>query len=320
MPLFSVIMPVFNGARFLPDALASLRAQRPFDGGWEAVATDDGSLDGSRGLLEDAAKDLPLRIIDGARCGNWVASTNKALSLCNGEWVVFLHQDDAWAPSRLCRLQETAEMFPECGFLVNDTRFFGTDGRDLGPWRPPLPAGFSPPARCVPPMLVQNNFSVPGVAVRRSLLEESGPLDEKLRYTADWEAWLRAAERGGVVRVKECLSYFRIHGGSQTVADFAARRDAMRADLETVLDRHLPALGKWLSPRQAARWARLARLGVEMDLFLAAAGMGASLPWRSLLRAASRAGAWRWPAFLCLSRTIQRVIPRLRGGIKRKTP
>ena len=320
MPLFSVIMPVFNGARFLPDALASLRAQEPFDGGWEAVAADDGSSDGSRELLEAASKELPLRVMDGARRGNWVASTNKALSLAHGEWVVFLHQDDAWAPSRLRRLKEAAARFPECGFFVNDTRFLGTDGRDLGPWRSPLPEGFSPPARCVPPMLVQNNFSVPGVAIRRALLEEIGPLDETLRYTADWEAWLCLAERGGVVRLKEYLSYFRVHAGSQTVADFAARHDAMRTDLEAVLEKHLPVLGKWLSPRQAARWARLARLGVEMNLFLAAAGMGASLPWRSLLRAASRAGAWRWPAFLHLSRTIQRSCPRFFGGIMRRQP
>lgn len=314
-PFFSVVMPVYNGARFLGDALASLKAQEPFDGGWEAVATDDGSRDGSREMLDKAAEEMPMRVVDGARRGNWVASTNKALSFCRGEWTVFLHQDDAWAPSRLRRLREEAERFPDCGFLANDTRFFGTGGQALGLWRIPLPAGFSPLERCLPPTLVQNNFAVPGVAVKRTLLEETGLFDESLRYTADWDAWLRAMEGGGVVRVPECLSYFRVHDGSQTVADFAAHGAEMRRNLSVVPERHLPALRALLPPRCAARWERLVRLGVETDLFLAAAGMGAPLPWRPFLRAAFRAGPHRWPSYLRFSRTIQRVLPRLRAGI-----
>ena len=317
-PLFSVLMPVFNGARFLGYALESLRAQEAFDGGWEAVAADDGSTDGSRAMLEEASRTMPLRVVDGARQGNWVASTNKALGLSRGEWVVFLHQDDAWAPARLRRLRETAAAHPECGFLVNDTRFFGADGGDLGPWRAPLPPGHSPPEKCFPPIFVQDNFAVPGVAVRRDLLEDTGGLDEGLPYTADWDAWLRFAGRCGVVRVAEDLSRFRVHGESQTVVSFASRREAMKANLETAFERHLPTLRALLPEREAARWERLARLGLAADLFLAAAGMGGPLPWRRLLRAAFRAGLHRWPAFLRLHGTVQRVVPRLRARIHGK--
>jgi glycosyltransferase involved in cell wall biosynthesis len=317
-PFFSVVMPVYNGEGFLPDALASLKAQEPFDGGWEAVAADDGSSDGSRKLLEAASKEMPLRVIDGAKSGNWVASTNKAVGLCRGEWVVFLHQDDAYAPSRLRRLRETAERFPECGFLANDTRFFASDGRDLGPWRAPLDGGWSPPAKCFPPIFVQDNFAVPGVAVRRDLLVETGGLDESLPYTADWDAWLRFSGRTGVARVAEDLSFFRVHGGSQTVVSFASKREAMRDNLQTVFDRHLPTLHALLPPREADRWERLARMGLAADLFLAAAGMGGPLPVRRLLKAAFRAGPHHWPAFLRLHGTIQRVRPRLRARINGK--
>lgn len=317
-PFFSVLMPVYDGAEFLADALASLRAQEPFAGGWEAVAADDGSRDGSRKILEAAAEEMPLRVIDGARRGNWVASTNKALAECRGEWVVFLHQDDAFAPSRLRRLRETAEAFPDCGFMANDTRFFAADGRDLGAWRAPLAKGFSPPEKCFPPIFVQDNFAVPGVAVKRSLLLETGGLDEGLPYTADWDAWLRFSGRCGVVRVAEDLSFFRVHGGSQTVVSFASKREAMRDNLQTVFDRHLPTLRELLPPREAGRWERLARMGLAADLFLAAAGMGGPLPVRRMLRAAFRAGPHRWPAFLRLHGTFQRVLPRVRAKINRK--
>lgn len=317
-PFFSVVMPVYNGAKFLPDALAALKQQEPFDGGWEVVAADDGSIDGSRELLETAAKELPLRVVNGARCGNWVASTNKAMDLCRGEWLVFLHQDDAFAPSRLRRLREESERCPECGFLVNDTRFLGVDGRDLGSWRAPLRAGFSPPVRCVPPTLVQNNFAVPGVAVKRAWLEAIGRLDESLCYTADWDAWLCVMERCGVVRIPEALSFFRIHSDSQTVADFATHSAEMRRNLETVEKRHFPALSTLLPAHHVAKWKRMARLGIETDLFLAAVGMKAPLPWRPFLRAAFNVGPHRWPAFLCLSRTVQRALPRFRSGIHKQ--
>ncbi len=312
---FSVVMPVFNGAKFLPDALASLKAQEPFDGGWEAVAADDDSQDGSRELLEAAAKDMPLRVIDGARRGNWVASTNKAVALCKGTWVVFLHQDDAYAPSRLRRLRETAERFPDCRFMVNDTRFFASDGRDLGRWRAPLAEGFASPAQSFPTIFVQDNFAVPGVAMRSDMLLETGGLDETLPYTADWDAWLRFSSRDGVVRVAEDLSFFRVHKGSQTVVSFASKREAMRYNLETVFNRYLPTLYSLLPQHEAYRWERLARLGLASDLFLAAAGMGGQLPIRRLLRAAFRVSPHRWPAFLRLHGTIQRVLPRLRARI-----
>jgi len=309
-PFFSVVMPVFNGARFLPAALASLRAQEPFPGGFEAVAADDGSADGSREMLEEAARDLPLRVVDGARRGNWVASTNRAIGLCRGRMVVFLHQDDAWAPSRLRRLREEADRAPGAGFLANDTAFLGPNGRRVGIWRPPLPPGFSPPERCLPPTIVQNNLSVPGVALRRGLLERIGPLDESLRYTADWDAWLRAMRAGGVLRVPETLSFFRVHAGSQTFADFAVRREA-------VLARHLPAVREVVPERAADRWERLARLGVEADLFLASAGARAPLPWRPFVRAAFRAGPLDCLRFLSVSRVAPRVRARLRAGLRR---
>lgn len=315
-PFFSVVMPVFNGARFLPDALASLRGQEPFPGGFEAVAADDGSADGSREMLEEAARDLPLRVVDGARRGNWVASTNKTIGLCRGRMVVFLHQDDAWAPSRLRRLREEADRAPGAGFLANDTAFLGPDGRRVGSWRPPLPPGLSPPERCLPPAIVQNNLSVSGVALRRELLERIGPLDEALRYTADWDAWLRAMRAGGVLRIPETLSFFRVHADSQTFADFAARRDAMRSDLEAVLARHLPAIREILPARAADRWERLARLGVETNLILASAGARAPLCWRPLLRAVFRAGPAAFFRFPSVSRVVPRTFARLRAGLR----
>ena len=281
-PLFSIVMPVYNGAQLLPEALESLRGQLPFEGGWEVIATDDGSSDGSRELLEQAARNLPLRVIDGARRGNWVASTNKAMALARGRYIAFLHQDDRYRPARLRRLAAAVRERPDAAFLVNDTAFVAVDGRPLGTWKPTFRPGYRPPSEVLPPLMIQDTISVPGMLFRRDVIEELGGLDEAYRYTADWEFCLRLAARHGIFRVAETLSEFRVHRASQTVA-IAGRRDEMRRNLEDVMERYLPDLLRVLPPRLHPRYRRLVRLGVETDLFLAAGGARVPLPWKPFL-------------------------------------
>lgn len=315
----SVVMPVFDGLPLLREALDSLRAQEPFDGSFEVVAADDGSTDGSRGLLEEAARDLPLRVVDGARHGNWVASTNKAMAEATGEWIAFLHQDDRYRSARLRTLAAAVRANPGVDFFVNDTAFVAADGRPLGVWKPVLRPGFCPPADAVPPLMVQDTIAVPGVLFRRSLLGEVGGLDESFRYTADWEFWLRLASRRGVFRAAETLSEFRVHRGSQTVA-IAGRREEIRRNLEDVLARYMPALMDVVPARRRARWRRLARLGVETDLFLSAGGARAPLPWRRFLGALLRCTPFDWVRYVRLSAVVPRTAARVRAGFLRRNP
>jgi GT2 family glycosyltransferase len=236
--LISVLMPVYDGEAYLGRALDSLRGQvtpPPF----EVLAGDDGSTDCSSGLLRAAAETLPLRIFPGPGRGSWVANTNELLARAKGRYVTFLHQDDAYAPDRLARLAAAAAEHPDVPFFANDTRFIGPAGTVLGPWTPPLPDGFVSPADALEGMLVQNNFSVPAVLLRRDLIDELGPMDESLTYTADWDYWLRAMSRHGVYHLPHALSSFGIHAGSQTTT-LAAKIEEMRRNLETVRDRFLP--------------------------------------------------------------------------------
>ena len=318
-PLFTVVMPVYNGLPLLREALDSLRAQEPFDGSFEVIAADDGSTDGSRAALEEASRDLPLRVIDGARRGNWVASTNKAMEEARGEWIAFLHQDDRYRPARLRTLAAAVRANPGSAFFVNDTAFVAADGRTLGFWKPTFHPGRCTPADAVPPLMVQDTIAVPGVLFRRSLVAETGGLDEAYRYTADWEFWLRLATRHGVFRVAETLSEFRVHRGSQTVA-IAGRREEIRRNLEDVLASYMPDLEAVVPARRRPRWRRLARLGVETDLFLSAGGARAPLPWRRFLGALFRCTPFDWVRYVRLSDVVPRTVARVRAGFLRRKP
>ncbi|MBR1783969.1 MAG: glycosyltransferase [Bacteroidales bacterium] len=99
MPLFSLVIPVYNVAPYLADCLASV-ARQDF-GDWEAVCIDDGSTDGSGSLLDDYSRlDVRFRVSHQANRG-LSAARNAGLAMARGEYVLFLDSDDTLEPNAL---------------------------------------------------------------------------------------------------------------------------------------------------------------------------------------------------------------------------
>jgi GT2 family glycosyltransferase len=296
-PWLSVVMPVFNGERYLEQALESVRAEGA--AGCEVVAIDDGSSDRSPEILRAWERRLPLRILRG-RGGNWVAATNAGLREARGEYACFLHQDDLWLPGRLAALRREAESGP--ALILHPALFVGPDGGRLGTWRCPLPEGEVEARLLVERLLVQNFIAAPAPAfARKAVLRVSG-MDESLWYTADWDLWLKLARQGPIRHVGSALAAFRVHGESQTVR----RREPgdRRRQLETVLERH--------SGGAPSDVRRAARFSLELNLALAAGANGSPFPWRALLQAFSRLGPASGARYLRDSRIVERIRARLR--------
>lgn len=96
MPQISVIVPVYNSARYLRECLNSVLAQTFTD--WEVIAVDDGSTDGSGGILDEYAKADSRFHITHKQNEGVSAARNDALGLVSGQWVTFLDSDDLLAP------------------------------------------------------------------------------------------------------------------------------------------------------------------------------------------------------------------------------
>lgn len=311
-PWLSVLMPTYNGEAVLPRALAGIDAQQDSD--IEIIAIDDGSTDGTAGILEDFAKNHRALVIVRPHTGNWVANTNYALSRANGVWICFLHQDDGWLPGRLGSLRRVALQYPEAEWLLHPSYYVDRQGRRLGRWTCPLPAGLSLPARTVPRLLVQNFISMPGPCVRLGAARAVGGFDESLWYTADWDFWLKLAVRGPVAYIPEPLSIFGIDTGSQTVQ---GSRDLPRfqEQLETVLLRHLK---EWRTHgRIAASVERAAQYSVLLNTALAGAIGGTRPSYGALAARFLALGPAGWFCFLRNSRILERVRARLRAGLAR---
>ena len=129
-PLVSIITPVYNAARWLPETLATVRAQTL--GSWEHILVDDGSTDGSLAIAEAAAsEDARIRVMRSTGNEGPPMARNQALDAARGRFIAFLDADDLWHPEKLARSVEwmTAQGY---GFIYHDYRHISHDGSRIG--------------------------------------------------------------------------------------------------------------------------------------------------------------------------------------------
>lgn len=110
-PIISVIVPVYKAQEYLPDCLASVRAQT--FSGWECILVDDGSPDDSGALCDEAAAaDSRFSVIHKQNAGV-SAARNSGLEAARGDYIVFMDADDALAPCTLTLALNAAALWPE---------------------------------------------------------------------------------------------------------------------------------------------------------------------------------------------------------------
>ncbi|MBS0319189.1 MAG: glycosyltransferase family 2 protein [Proteobacteria bacterium] len=226
----SVVVPVYNGAAFLDEALASVAAQTLAAA--EIVVVDDGSTDGSADV---AARHAGVRIVQQENAG-CATARNRGVAEARHPVIAFLDHDDIWHPERLARAKAVLDADATCGFVACAQRNFLTPG--LG----------ERPAWVAPAMLEhpQHGFATNALMVRRAVFDLVGTFD-RAREPMDDSDWLCRALDAGIryVHLDEPLVHRRIHGGNQTgaVRGTAAHGAMMAAILHASLKRRRAAGG-----------------------------------------------------------------------------
>ena len=309
-PTLSIILPVYNGAAYLPAALDSLAGQRGLDQ-LEVIVLDDGSTDGSLDLVRAYAPRLPLVVAPTVRTGNWVANTNRGLQLARGRYACFLHQDDLWLEGRMAWILDTLSREPEAPVLFSSARYLAPNQATVGRWTAPFHGRHErwlQPQDWFCPLVVQNYIAIPAPVFRRDLALALPPLDEGLPYAADWKWWLSLAQRHPALYRPQPTVGFRVHPESQTVS-LTADPEAYRRQLQSVLDEFAPALPDTAAGR---RWLDAAQLGVVANAMLAATFHQHRRPWGRFFRALGRAGLRGTYLYLHASRLVERLAARIR--------
>ena len=228
-PLVSIVTVCFDAARQLPATLRSYREQGP--GPWEWVVVDGASRDGSAEWLAAQRPDV---FVSEPDRGIYDAM-NKALRLARGEWVFFLNAGDAFADATtLVDLLPLLRASDGVDLLYGDVLYVGERGerRRRFHW---VSRG----------RLLFGDLCHQAVFARRSLFQRFGPFDDRLRYNADFDWFVRVFRGGAGLRyVPRLIARFDDAGAHvQAGGRHRAERDLVRT---RYAPRPLWALGRLL--------------------------------------------------------------------------
>lgn len=114
-PLISVIMPAYNAADYIQQAIQSIVNQTHTN--WELLIADDGSRDDTRQKIETYATDSRIRILPNEKNMGYLLTCNRLFSLCKGDYLTFLDADDYCPPERLALQLAAFEANPNLGMV-----------------------------------------------------------------------------------------------------------------------------------------------------------------------------------------------------------
>lgn len=115
MPKVSVVLPVFNGAQFIGNAIQSVLKQSFRD--FEVIVVDDGSTDGTEKVVRQYSDGIRYHFQSNQGAG---VARNIGVSLAQGEWIAFLDADDTWYPDKLKIQLNFAAALPEIALFYSD--------------------------------------------------------------------------------------------------------------------------------------------------------------------------------------------------------
>jgi glycosyltransferase involved in cell wall biosynthesis len=204
--LVSVVIPCYNQAHFLGEAIESVLAQSYPR--FEIVVVDDGSTDDT---TEVARRYHAVRCVSQANQG-LSAARNSGLTHSEGEYVVFLDADDRLLPGALEAGLECLKANPECAFAFGRYRIIAGDGSFLKPQRERVVDGDSYAA-----LLRRNYVGVPAAVIyRRAVFASVGDFDTSAIASEDTEMYLRITKRFPVCSHEKVVAEYRWHGATIT--------------------------------------------------------------------------------------------------------
>lgn len=312
MSRVSVIVPCYNCGAFLSQALDSVRRQtRPVD---DLIVVDDQSTDDPVSI----AGRFGARVVRTGRNLGGAGARAAGINTATGDILAFLDADDYWETDHIERVVGLLDRYPQAAVAFSRER-------RVGEWKGEHPKVLPDerPVDAFWALLRQNLIPQMGVAVRREAIAEVGGYDPALRYSEDYDLWLRLARRHPFVCTHAVTCNHRGHGGqlSRKAALLArsatevrhrvwlAVRETEPPELVGRVERELRRA--WEHQLRTAWWAR-DREGFET--VLASQDM---VPGSAAIHAhwANRERRW-WPWYLRAGRLWERLPARVREVLR----
>jgi glycosyltransferase involved in cell wall biosynthesis len=268
----TVIMPVYNGERYLEEAIASVLAQDCAD--LELLVVDDCSTDDSAAILKQfACVDPRVRLAaTPLNSGGPATPKNLGLALARGAFISFCDQDDVLLPHKLERATRVFREHPGIDLVFSDFRPFGASSHDGGSYLAaknfmhraasylaPLGPDIHLCTRFWGCMAgIDTGITTQTVVCRRELLRGCR-FDSRFRIVDDIAMWSRLAEAGRIAFIDQPVALYRHHAGALTSDGSLLARESIAFHHENYFrQRHL------FNPGEDRRYRQmLARLFVR---------------------------------------------------------
>jgi len=207
-PTVTVLMPVYNAAPYLDEAIASITGQTFAD--FEFLIVNDDSTDGSDTIVrKHAGRDSRIRLLNNRRTKGVAGALNTGLEEARGRYIARMDADDVSFPRRLEKQVRFMEEHPEVGISGTWKEVIGEGQGRL--WFPYL----SDPEQIKVSLLFYCPVGSPVAIMRRALLEKHNLYyDENVGFIEDWDMYERAAMCFPLSNLTEVLLYYRIHGAN----------------------------------------------------------------------------------------------------------
>jgi glycosyltransferase involved in cell wall biosynthesis len=220
-PDVSVLLPVYNARQFLPEALDSILSQTYT--GFEVIAIDDGSTDGSGEILEQYARRDPRIRVFHQHNQAIVATLNSALAHARAPLVARMDADDVSRPDRFAKQAKFLAEHPDIDLVSGAFDLIDADGgymrTVLHPTSPEAIAG---------ELEYHNMICHPAVMARKAAIEAVGGYRESMIYAEDFDLWLRMAEKGKLTNLPDVILGYRQHRDKASTRHFVRQALAVQ--------------------------------------------------------------------------------------------
>lgn len=212
-PAVSVVMPVYNAAPFVREAIESILSQDCSD--LELVIVNDGSTDDSAARIRPYLEDRRVRYVEQNNRGG-AAAKNRGLELVRGDLVAIQDADDVAARRRIARLRSILHERPAAAFVVSGGYLVDAAGRVLGRTRPARDGLWQQQMR--------NRMAVAHTTVmfRAGIVRAIGGYDPNFASVHDYELLTRILRAHDATAVSDLLVMIRVHGDQISTRDIEA--------------------------------------------------------------------------------------------------
>ena len=238
-PHVSVIIPAYNQAKYLGEAIQSVLSQTYLD--YEIIVVDDGSTDNTPLVASQFGNNIRYIRQNNEGLGG---ARNTGIRNANGVYIALLDSDDLWLPDFLESMMQLAAQNDNASVLYCNIRYIDSEGYEL----PQVVEGKLVADDLMYETLVEANFIIPSsVVMLRSVVIAAGLFDQytpAIHGCEDWDLWLRLATTCHFAGTKKVHVKYRLHGSSLS-ADASKMQRAARAVIEKNYGPEDEDRGKW---------------------------------------------------------------------------